>query len=237
MARAVPALTVHQWLPTWDEANFSAKDFRSKPPEEFFLASLPASTHPRPRRHLSSQREEQEGLEQATSAFSERTTASVRRRFEYVKFGFPWSSLSRQKRKTSEYHDLVKPGWLPTALVVNILTAEDDRDGQSVDPADLISVTSSRNGVAQLHLPDGAGPKWSPTALPPLEVIDGQHRLWAFDDTLTDYELPVVAFQWIRSKLAGVSLLHDQHKAETHQHEPRLRPLSSTANGEFARKV
>ena len=28
----------------------------------------------------------------------------------------------------------------------------------------------------------------------PLEIIDGQHRLWAFDDVHLEYELPVVAF-------------------------------------------
>jgi transposase-like protein len=30
--------------------------------------------------------------------------------------------------------------------------------------------------------------------LAPIEVIDGQHRLWAFDDTAVDFDLPVVAF-------------------------------------------
>ena len=37
---------------------------------------------------------------------------------------------------------------------------------------------------------------WRPSSLAPLEVIDGQHRLWAFDeiDLHNEYELPVVAF-------------------------------------------
>lgn len=37
---------------------------------------------------------------------------------------------------------------------------------------------------------------WSPESVFPLEVIDGQHRLWAFDgfDPGDDFELPVVAF-------------------------------------------
>jgi hypothetical protein len=38
-------------------------------------------------------------------------------------------------------------------------------------------------------------PSWQPRILPPFEVIDGQHRLWAFNrnDDPT-FELPVVAF-------------------------------------------
>ena len=35
---------------------------------------------------------------------------------------------------------------------------------------------------------------WRPSGMPPLEVIDGQHRLWAFDSADEDFELPVVAF-------------------------------------------
>jgi DGQHR domain-containing protein len=36
---------------------------------------------------------------------------------------------------------------------------------------------------------------WRPSSIPPLEVIDGQHRLWAFESEAdTRFELPVVAF-------------------------------------------
>src|ERR1700722_3363273 len=39
-------------------------------------------------------------------------------------------------------------------------------------------------------------PNGSPSRLPPFEVIDGQHRLWAFEGAskLENFELPVVAF-------------------------------------------
>ena len=48
-----------------------------------------------------------------------------------------------------------------------------------------------------LELPYEAWDKgWTPKANAPFEIIDGQHRLWAFDDadTLDSFELPVVAF-------------------------------------------
>src|SRR5439155_23557944 len=42
--------------------------------------------------------------------------------------------------------------------------------------------------------------RWIPKSLEPFEIIDGQHRLWAFDEAIGegelpgDFELPVVAF-------------------------------------------
>lgn len=40
------------------------------------------------------------------------------------------------------------------------------------------------------------GARWLPKAAPPFEIIDGQHRLWAFDanSTSDNYDFPVVAF-------------------------------------------
>ena len=116
---------------------------------------------------------------------------------EYVKYGFPWSSLSISDRKSGEYNDLKKPGWLPTAIVVNILVAADNREGRSVAPADLIDVEHG-DGMATLLLPYTADQKsWRPKEVAPIEVIDGQHRLWAFEEQSHikgDFELPVVAF-------------------------------------------
>lgn len=51
--------------------------------------------------------------------------------------------------------------------------------------------------VSQLQYPMGyKNADWAPKTVFPLEVIDGQHRLWAFEDfdPGDDYELPVVAF-------------------------------------------
>ena len=51
----------------------------------------------------------------------------------------------------------------------------------------------------QLVIPDAAlNAGWTPAGpLPPLEIIDGQHRLFAFDPDIEldgEYELPVVLF-------------------------------------------
>jgi DGQHR domain-containing protein len=188
-----PALTVSQWLPTWDEADFSEGNFRRRPPEQFLLLSMDAtelkrlvgiqrrsSTAGRPRaRDL--------GIQRAHDVERSKEIA------EYVQHGFPWSSLSAPKRKTSDFQDLVKPGWLPTAVVVNILLEEDDRDGQAVKKKDLVSVDLN-GATATVTVPDSGDKDWALSGLAPIEVIDGQHRLWAFDDDVEGYQIPVVAF-------------------------------------------
>ena len=51
---------------------------------------------------------------------------------EFIQFGYPSSKLSQAKRESGRYNDLRKPGWLPTAIVVNILTSEQKKRGLSV---------------------------------------------------------------------------------------------------------
>jgi hypothetical protein len=61
----------------------------------------------------------------------------------------------------------------------------------------LISVEAAEGNQAIVRLPEAfTGPDWRPRGLHPLEVIDGQHRLWAFEESglRDDFELPVVAF-------------------------------------------
>jgi hypothetical protein len=104
--------------------------------------------------------------------------------------------LSEAKRKTSEFHDLRKPGWLPTAIVINILRKLDERPGGKVAEDDLVTVNDGE-GHCTITLPYANWTKtWRPSVVPPLEVIDGQHRLWAFDEdsNFTGFEVPVVAF-------------------------------------------
>src|SRR5207245_718943 len=109
---------------------------------------------------------------------------------------YPWSDLSERQRRSGDYADLRKPGWLPTAIVVNILTPQDERGDQGVATRDLIRVVEEGSSCL-LELPVGFdGAQWRPQSLHPLEVIDGQHRLWAFEDwtAADDFHLPVVAF-------------------------------------------
>ena len=82
---------------------------------------------------------------------------------------------------------------------MNILNPEfpDQRKGRSVADGDHVRIQDGDGLTARVLLPDGfASPLWRPRALPPIEIIDGQHRLGAFDDPqeLGGYDLPVVAF-------------------------------------------
>jgi DGQHR domain-containing protein len=191
----VLALKVHQWLEEWGEVEFDAKTHRSEPPHEFFMFSLNA----RDLKALS-------GIQRRTKSVENQGDLGIQRRHEedrsreigrFVEHGYPWSELSQAKRLSGEFNDFKKPGWLPTALVVNILGGKDRRRGSVVAPADLITISDNDQGTATLHLPAGlSDSSWKPKPLPPIEVIDGQHRLWAFEDNeiAANFELPVVAF-------------------------------------------
>ncbi len=195
--RRLHALKVHQWLPTWDEVRFDRTQFRSRPPEDFYLFTLPAADL----RALSgiSRRSTEGGLPRSRDLGIQRHHDAERSHEirDFVGHGFPWSTLSRQRRESGDFDDLKKPGWLPTAIVVNILERDDTRHGQSVHTRDLIGIHDGVESEADLLLPvnfdDSA---WEVSGLPPIEVIDGQHRLWAFDDRrfARSFHLPVVAF-------------------------------------------
>ena len=194
--REVPAVIVYQWLPSWEEVEFSDVTHRRKPEPHFLLLSLEASEIRRltgiQRRTASGARAQDYGIQRAHDEV--RSTEIAR----FVRHGFPWSELSAAKRKRPKYRDLVKPGWLPTAIVANILSDKDQRNSERVHADDQILVEMKTDGTAIVSLPDSNKPEWSLSGhLPPLEVIDGQHRLWAFDDQSSDlagYQLPVVAF-------------------------------------------
>jgi hypothetical protein len=116
---------------------------------------------------------------------------------DYVRSGYPYSEMSQARRDTFDSQDLKKPGWLPTAVVVNILTKDDVRRGKRVAPDELVTLRFTDNNVGELSLPKGfASQSWEPSQLAPLEIIDGQHRLYAFvsEDLPGEFELPVVAF-------------------------------------------
>jgi DGQHR domain-containing protein len=194
--RQVPALTVNQWLPGWEKIDFNADEHRMKPEKHFYLISLAA----RELRSLS-------GISRrvATNAAPRTEDLGIQRQHDperseeigrFVEFGFPWSTLSEAKRASAEFNDLRKPGWLPTAIVLNILTKGATRNGTTIADEDLASIVEV-DGQPRLQLPyEEWSADWTPANLPPFEVIDGQHRLWAFDSAskLKDFQLPVVAF-------------------------------------------
>jgi len=195
--RRLHAMKVHQWLPEWNEVEFDSKHFRAKPPESFFLFTIPATDL----RALSGifRRSTHGGIARSRDLGIQRRHDAERSEeiHDFVSHGFPWSALSNQRRESGEYNDLKKPGWLPTAIVVNILKGDDQRHGTVVHASDVIQVEEDNDAGAELVLPLSFGaPDWHPTGLAPIEVIDGQHRLWAFEDRhfAPGFSLPVVAF-------------------------------------------
>ncbi|MCP4329786.1 MAG: DGQHR domain-containing protein [Alphaproteobacteria bacterium] len=194
--RQIQALKVRQWLPGWNKIDFDPTEYRTKPPPHFYIFSLPA----RELRSLS-------GIvrRQAKNAQPRTADLGIQRQHDpgrseeisrFVEYGYPWSTLSKTKRLSVEFNDLRKPGWLPTAVVLNILVKGSERGGAMIENRDL-AVMLDADGICTLQLPYAKWTAdWSPTKLPPFEVIDGQHRLWAFDNSsqIAGFELPVVAF-------------------------------------------
>lgn len=196
--RAVPAIVVQQWLPEWDEIVFDEQSRRRRPEPFFYLFSLSAKDL----RGLTGiyRRTTEGGLPRVRDFGIQRRHIEERSDeiARFVRRGYPWSTLGKQKRKSGKYDDLLKPGWLPTAIVLNILLPEDTRRGRSVHLDDVVEVETSDTGsTAEILLPKAfEADAWTPRKIGPMEVIDGQHRLWAFEaDEDVSYELPVVAFR------------------------------------------
>lgn len=196
MAGKIQAIRFKQWLPEWDNFGFDPKQHRRKPDEHILLFSMPAvqlralsGVYRRTRDHGGGQ-----GLQRLHDP---KRSAAIR---DFVRFGHPYSSLPVAARDEASAA-MRKPGWLPTAIVVNILTANDERRSRKVAASDLVSISDDGGTHAELTLPYfDRLEQWMPSDLEPFEVIDGQHRLWAFDEAFKDgslpgdFELPVVAF-------------------------------------------
>ncbi|WCM25477.1 DGQHR domain-containing protein [Sphingomonas sp. QA11] len=192
MAGKVEAIRFKQWLPEWDDFDFDPNQHRRKPEDHILLFSMPAVQL----RALSGvyRRKEGVGLQRLHDP---KRSAAIR---DFVRFGHPYSSLPRAARDEGSAA-MRKPGWLPTAIVVNILNGDDERRGRRVAAEDLVKIVHDDSARAELTMPYADQlEQWTPKALEPFEVIDGQHRLWAFDEALADgtlpgdFELPVVAF-------------------------------------------
>lgn len=196
LSSEVTALKVRQWLPSWDEVHYDAQASQARPAEYFYVCRMKAG-------HLKAltgvyRRSVKEGKARSIDpnvqrGHEEDRSTTIR---EFVQFGFPWCAMGEAKRNQPGASDLRQPGWLPTAILVNILPPRAKRNGIEIPDADLIRVTENAD-ITTLHLPqDFTGSNWCPKKVYPLEVIDGQHRLWAFEgfDPGDDFELPVVAY-------------------------------------------
>ena len=196
-AKYVPAIHVRQWLPEWDSIRFDPDAQQAKPLPYFLLCSIKA----RDLKALTGvyRRSTKGKLARAKDPNVQRGHDEARSQIirEFVRFGYPWCEMADSRRESSTARNLKKPGWLPTAILVNILPKSATRNGQIISSEDLVRV-EEEGEVSHIHFPTSYtnGAAWEPTSVFPLEVIDGQHRLWAFDgyDPGDDFDLPVVAF-------------------------------------------
>lgn len=195
--REITALKVKQWLREWEKVEFDEDVHRRRPDTHFYLFTLPASEL----KTLSGiqRRTTEGGLLRSQDLGIQRRHDKNRSEeiHKFIQFGYPWSELSEAKRKSGQFDDLRKPGWLPTAIVINILKPDDERRGQKIAGRDIITVNDSDEKTAIIRFPDQfSGSSWKPVTWHPIEIIDGQHRLWAFEEGKGDgdFELPVVAF-------------------------------------------
>ena len=94
---------------------FSPKAHRRKPLPHFYVFSLPAvelrSLCGIARRQASNVTPRAADLGIQRQHDPERSEEIA----QFVEFGYPWSTLSESKRKSSEFNNLRKPGWLPTS--------------------------------------------------------------------------------------------------------------------------
>ncbi|WPY95630.1 DGQHR domain-containing protein [Limimaricola variabilis] len=196
MDGTVQAIRFKQWLPEWDDFEFDPAQHRRKPDDHILLFSMPA-IQLRALSGVYRRTRGGDGGEGLQRHHDPKRSAAIR---DFVRYGHPYSGLPQAARDEASA-GMRKPGWLPTAIVVNILTENDERRGRKVARSDIVSVTEEGDSRAQLTLPYRERlQRWTPKSLEPFEVIDGQHRLWAFDEALKsgslpgDFELPVVAF-------------------------------------------
>ncbi len=195
-SKTLSAIKVKQWLPEWDDVEFDSNALQSKPRPYFLLCAIKAKDL----KALTGvyRRSAKGGMPRLSDPNVQRGHEESRSRLikEFVKFGYPWCEMSEARRKTSSAQNLQKPGWLPSAIIVNILPKDASRNGVKISERDLVTVDEGQS-LVQVNCPaDFLHSDWSPESIYPLEVIDGQHRLWAFEDfdPGDNFELPVIAF-------------------------------------------
>ena len=194
--RSLPAIKVKQWIDDWNKIDWDPDGRRAEPPHWFYQFSLPAQDL----RALSGV------YRRTTNRMSAADDLGIQRRHEversreigrFVQYGYPWSNLRQAQRESADFNDLRQPGWLPTAIVVNVLAPGTERNGTHINSEDVVEIRDGNDSHSCVLLPLGFGDRdWRHHSIPPIEVIDGQHRLWAFDGQPLpgDFEVPVVAF-------------------------------------------
>lgn len=193
--KEITTYKVDQWLKEWDDINFAADEMRKKPNPFFIMFKMDA----RLLKRLSDvhRRKSEDSAIKDLSVQRPHNESRSQEIHNYIHGGFPWSTISETQRQSEEYKDLKMPGILPTAIIANILAPDSERGKYSLQTEDSIQIKNINSDFPTLIIPDSVfSEDWDPN-LKPFEIIDGQHRLWAFDeeeDLNGNYELPVIAY-------------------------------------------
>ena len=188
-------IKMNQWLNEWDDVNYDKDELRRKPEPVAYLFSIDARVLKKladvHRRKADKPREEDKHVQRNLNE------SRIDEINSYIEGGFPWSTLSATEKISYENQKLKMPGFLPTAIIANIIGPGEKRNNRLINDADLLKISDEKTSSATLNIPEQIFSEvWNPE-LKPIEIIDGQHRLWAFDedDPLSgNFELPVVAY-------------------------------------------
>ncbi len=189
------AFKVNQWLNSWDDIHFSQDEQRRKPAPFFLMFKMDA----RLLKRLSDVHRRKADVSRFNDASVQRTHSESRSDEirNYRDYGFPLSTISKPQRDSETHKDLKMPGILATAIIANIMAPATERGKKTLSEFDAITVTEQDSDFPKISIADRVfESNWNPE-LKPIEIIDGQHRLWAFDESEElngEYELPVIAY-------------------------------------------
>jgi len=192
----IPMIKMNQWLNEWDDVIYSEEELRRKPLPKAYMFSIDARVLKKlsdvHRRKTDKPRSEDKHVQRKLNE------SRIDEINSYIEGGFPWSTLSVNERMSYENQRLKMPGFLPTAIIANIIGPNEKRNNRTIGEEDLLTIEDKdKDFFATLNIPDNVfSDDWDPE-LKPIEIIDGQHRLWAFDENEPlsgNFELPVVAY-------------------------------------------
>lgn len=197
----IPLIRVNQWLKTWDKAHWDVEKGLGKPSDHFYVGAISLEKL----RALAGvtkrdveQRKDPKAIHGYQRAHEEVRSRKINR---YVRYGYPLSTSSGLSAE--EHEQLINPGWLPNAIIVNIIPVGESRlrDGEmlSVPPEMEVSVESNDGILMQFPSADEVEEYRAKNGsfVEPIEIIDGQHRLFASDYSSAyegNYDVPVVVF-------------------------------------------
>jgi len=197
----IPLIRVNQWLKTWDKAHWDEEKGLGKPSDHFYVGAISLDKL----RALAGvtkrdveQRKDPKAIHGYQRAHEEVRSRKINR---YVRYGYPLSTSSGLSPE--EHEQLINPGWLPNAIIVNIIPVGESRirDGGMLSVPPEMEVTVENRGGMVMKFPSTDEVEEYRTNngnfVEPIEIIDGQHRLFASDYSSAyegDYDVPVVVF-------------------------------------------